>query len=98
MTGKLNKYRLQNNYPLLDIDEIHKQLGSQRYFTAFHLMSGFDKIPMSLVKDKVKTADTTHAGHWQFIHMPMGLKNSPATFHRLMNVKLQRFIGKICFV
>ena len=32
-----------------------------------------------------KTAFRTHIGHWEFLVMPFGLCNTPASFQRLMN-------------
>lgn len=43
------------------------------------------------------TGFITPEGHFQFNRMPFGLKNSPATFQRMMNSALRGLIGKICF-
>ena len=39
-------------------------------------------------RDAAKTAFSTHRGHFEFTRMPMGLKNSPYTFQKLMNTVL----------
>ena len=75
----MNEHTLQNNYPLPNIDEILDHLEEARYFSAFDLASGFYQIPMH-PRDRHETAFSTHEGHWYFIRMALGLKNSPATF------------------
>ncbi|CAF1634281.1 unnamed protein product, partial [Didymodactylos carnosus] len=47
------------------------------------LKSGFYQIPINH-EDKEKTAFVTPFGHYQFNVLPMGLKNSPPTFQKVM--------------
>lgn len=49
-------------------------------------------------EDAAKTAFSTPLGHFEFRRMPFGLRNSPATFHRLMNSVLAGIQGIRCFV
>ena len=57
-------------------------------------------------KDKVKTAFRSPVGLWQWTRMPQGLKNSPATWCRLMQKvfntipteRLILYMDDICFV
>lgn len=44
-------------------------------------------------EDIVKTAFSTDTGHFEFLRMPFGLKNSPATFQRVMNKIFQGLIN-----
>ena len=48
------------------------------------LASGYHQIAVG--EDSIhKTAFRTNLGHWEFIVMPLGLTNAPASFQRLMN-------------
>lgn len=49
-------------------------------------------------EDKEKTAFSVGNGLWQFIIMPFGLYNAPATFELLMERVLQNLFSKICLV
>ncbi|XP_057662815.1 kinesin-like protein KIF24 [Diorhabda carinulata] len=45
-----------------------------------------------------KTAFSVDNGHYEFLRMPFGLKNSPATFQRIMDEILEELQNKICLV
>jgi len=57
-------------------------------FSVVDLSSGFHQVPMNAA-DRWKTAFKTPSGLWEWIVMPMGLKNAPATFQRFMNAVLE---------
>ncbi|CAF4918803.1 unnamed protein product [Pieris macdunnoughi] len=84
---KLNDITVGESYPIPQINEILDQLGQSKYFTTLDLCSGFHQISIS-EKDTPKTAFTVPQGHFEFKRMPFGLKNTPATFQRLMNTAL----------
>lgn len=94
---KINELTKQDAYPLPNIEEILDQLGKARYFSALDLTSGFHQVPLEKSSQE-KTAFSTNRGHYEFLRMPFGLKNAPATFQRLMNRVLLGLIGRICFV
>ncbi|CAB0013283.1 unnamed protein product, partial [Nesidiocoris tenuis] len=80
----LNQKTISDKYPLPNITELLDQLGRSMYFSCLDLKSGFHQIPMH--PDSIeKTAFSTGNGHYEMLRMPMGTKNSPATFQRLMD-------------
>ena len=49
-------------------------------------------------ESKKYTAFSISEGHFEYERMPFGLKNSPATFQRMMDTAFRGLIGKICFI
>lgn len=94
---KLNDKTIDDKFPIPNMDEILDKLGRSVYFTTLDLKSGFHQIEVD-PKDRAKTAFSTEKGHFEFIRMPFGLKNAPATFQRAMNCILSDLIGKCCLV
>lgn len=92
----LNEVTIGDAYNLPNITEILDQLGHSKYFTTLDLASGFHQIPMK-PEDSHKTAFSTPLGHYEFLRMPFGLKNAPATFQRVMNNVLAGIQGIRCF-
>ncbi len=45
-----------------------------------------------------KTAFASHVGLYQFLKMPYGLANAPATFQCLVEKVLQGYIDKMCLL
>ena len=94
---KLSKKTIGDSYPLANIKDILYFLGSATYFSVFDLATGFHYIKMD-PKDSHKTAFPTLHGHCEFDRMPYGLKTTPATFQRLMDLTLTGLIGTEIFV
>lgn len=94
---KLNEHTIEDKYPLPRIDEILDNLGRCTYFTTLDLAQGFHQIEMD--PDSIeKTAFTVNNGHYEYLRMPFGLKNAPATFQRMMDEVLKEYLYKFCFV
>ena len=94
---ELNKVAIGDSHPLPNIVDILDQLGRARYFSTIDLASGYYQIETDEI-DAEKTVFSTETGHYQFTRMPMGLKNSAATFQRLMYTVLSGLVGSRCFV
>jgi len=93
----INKITTPELYPITRMDDMLSILGPCCYFSTFDLSKGFHQILMSPT-DKMKTAFLSHHGLWQFKRLPMGLRNSPATFMRCLDQVLGDLKWKICAV
>lgn len=94
---KLNEKTIDDKYPLPNITDLLDKLGKCQYFTTLDLASGFHQIEMER-DDIQKTAFNTENGHYEFLRMPFGLKNAPATFQRVMENILRGIQNEKCLV
>jgi len=80
----LNKITLKNWYPLPRIIDLLDQLQHAKYFTKLNLKSGYHQVHIK-EENTWKSAFKTRKGLHEWLVMPFGLCNAPATFIRLMN-------------
>ena len=89
----LNKVTKKNRYPLPHIEELFNNTHGAKYFSKIDLRSGYHQIRLAK-EDTEKTAFRTRYGHFEFLVVPFGLTNAPATFMHLMQSVLNPVIDK----
>lgn len=94
---RLNSATRKDVYPLPRIDDILTSLGDKHYFSTLDLASGYWQVGLD-EQARAKSAFTTFKGLYEFVRMPFGLCNAPATFQRLMQRVLSGLEWQSCFV
>ena len=79
----LNEATVADVYPLPLIDQILESQGRCKVFSLLDLKHGFFQVPLAEA-DRHKTAFVTPKGLYQWRVMPMGLRNAPSRFQRIM--------------
>lgn len=85
---KVNELTVTDSYPLPRIEDCIDQIGKCKYVTKFDLLKGYWQVPLT-DRAKLVSACVTSRGLYQYTVTPFGMKNSGATFQRLMNTLCQ---------
>ena len=94
---QLNQRTIKDSYALPRIDELMDHFGGCKYFSTLDMRSGFYQVEVE-EQHKERTAFTVGPlGFWEFVRMPFGLSNSPATFQRLVEQSMGELHMRECF-
>jgi hypothetical protein len=88
----LNKITIKDRTPLPIMDQLAEQVAGADWFTKLDLKAGYNLIRIRK-GDEWKTAFRSPLGHYEYLVMPFGLCNAPATFQRMMNDIMRPFLG-----
>ena len=94
---ELNQVIVRNKYPLPRIDELFDQLQGAQVFSKIDLHFGYHQLKINS-EDISKTAFRMRYGHYEFLLMPSGLTNAPATFMDLMNRVFHEYLDRFVIV
>ena len=88
----LNEWTIKNNYPLLLISDIVKNIGTKKVFTKIDLRQRYNNVQIKK-GDEQKVAFIISEGSFKLMVMFFGLTNSPVTFQIMMNKLLRDLIN-----
>nr|GEU58834.1 putative reverse transcriptase domain-containing protein [Tanacetum cinerariifolium] len=94
---ELNKLTIKNCYLLPRIDYLFHQLQGSQYFYKIDLWSRYHQLRVHK-DDILRTAFRTRYGHFDFILMHFGLKNTPSVLMDLMNRVCRSYLDKFVTV
>jgi hypothetical protein len=93
----LNEVTRKDAYPLPRVDDTLDELKDANFYTHLDLASGFWQVRVRDY-DIHKTAFQNPDGSMEWVTMPFGLCNAPATIQRMMNDILHDFLHKFVTV
>ena len=93
----LNKATIKNRYPLPLVSELLDRLSHAKIFTKLDLRDAYHRLRIKK-GDEWKTAFKTRYGHFEYLVMPFGLANAPATFQHYIHNAMGELLDTICVV
>ena len=88
---KLNKWTKKDAYPLTHMQEQMESMVRAHHFSCIDLKSGFWQVKMAKESHQYTAFTVGSMGVYEFLWMPFGLCNTPATFQQLM----QKCLGEL---
>jgi hypothetical protein len=80
----LNKITILNRYLLPLMNELRDRVQGAKLFTKIDLKAGYNLIRIC-TGDEWKTAFRTRYGYYEYLVMPFGIANAPASFQNMIN-------------
>ena len=93
----LNAVTIKDRCALPLINETLDRLSGARYYTTLDLKDAYYRLRIR-AGDEWKTAFRTRYGHFEYLVMPFGMANAPATFQAYINKALAGLLDTICVV
>ncbi|TFY53536.1 hypothetical protein EVJ58_g9399 [Rhodofomes roseus] len=99
----VNDYRMLNDntvpdaHPLPRVDDILADCAKGRIWSKMDMTNSFFQTRVH-PDDVAKTAVSTPLGLYEWLVMPMGLRNAPAIHQRRVTAALRSYIGRFCHV
>lgn len=91
----LNAITVKNRYPLPLISETLNRLSRAKIYTKLDIISAFNRLRIRK-GDEPLTAFRTRFGLFEYLVMPFGLCNGPASFQNYINDALREYLDDFC--
>ena len=91
----LNAITKKNRYPMPLVTETLDRLCKAKYYTKIDIMAAFNRLRMSPGSEKF-TAFRTRFGLFEYLVMPFGLCNAPASWQHFINDILREHLDDFC--
>ncbi len=93
----LNAITVRNRYPLPLINNLLDQLSTAKIFSKLDLRGAYNLIRIAK-GEEWKTSFRTRYGAFEYLVMPFGLMNAPATFQNFMNDVFREYLDRFMIV
>lgn len=89
----LNNITIKSRYPIPLISETLNNLAKATIFSKFDIIHAFNRIRIAAGYEYL-TAFNTRFGQFEYLVLPFGLCNGPATFQQFINTTLQDYLDR----
>ena len=93
----LNKFVIPDRYPLPNAKDLFLELSRANVYSKLDMKKGYFHVVLDPACRHL-TATLTHSGLYQYIRLPMGLKDSASVFQRLVSQTLGDCDGTIAYL